>query len=165
VRWVRKPAANDANKSKEELAELGEVLSENSLSPEPKSQDVQGQRRTAGGVSHGDRFNDVGQPVFDYQPSNEGWGNDSRNTNNPENTEDGPDFGIDSEPLGKQEHEEVEEEDADPNEYRNWWARIRAKHPEPLAEFLAVWSRFAFLETISLSKSTNKVERRLWGFS
>ncbi|KAI0384159.1 aquaporin-like protein [Hypomontagnella monticulosa] len=39
--------------------------------------------------------------------------------------------------LGQREQDEVEQEDGDTGEYRNWWARIRAKHPEPLAEFLA----------------------------
>ncbi|XDG08451.1 hypothetical protein ABKA04_008066 [Annulohypoxylon sp. FPYF3050] len=43
----------------------------------------------------------------------------------------------DSEPLGQREHDEVEQGGKDPEETRNWWARKRAKHPEPLAEFLA----------------------------
>ncbi|KAI0849621.1 hypothetical protein F5Y00DRAFT_261406 [Daldinia vernicosa] len=53
------------------------------------------------------------------------------------NNEDLRNYGIDSEPLGQREHGDVEEGDRDPDEFRNWWARIRAKHPEPLAEFLA----------------------------
>lgn len=139
VRWVKKPATKDTNKSKLEMAELGEVRSkEQSINTGDGNQDSQGQRRTAGGVSHGDKINDAGQPVFDYQPSNEDRKENLRQPNNSRSHEDGPDFGIDSEPLGKQEHQDSEEEDVDPNEYRNWWARFRAKNPEPLAEFLAV---------------------------
>ncbi|KAL0257051.1 hypothetical protein SLS55_007861 [Diplodia seriata] len=51
----------------------------------------------------------------------------------PDNTE----WAIDSEPIGQYEHnKEAETGEQNPNELRNTWARIRAKHPEPLAEFL-----------------------------
>ncbi|GME24059.1 aquaporin-like protein [Neofusicoccum parvum] len=49
---------------------------------------------------------------------------------------DNTEWAIDAEPIGRSEKEEAETGEKDPNELRNWWARIRAKHPEPLAEFL-----------------------------
>lgn len=47
-------------------------------------------------------------------------------------------FAIDAEPIGHREEEAVEEGRRDPNEMRNWWAKLRANHPEVAAEFLAV---------------------------
>jgi len=47
-------------------------------------------------------------------------------------------FALDAEPIGHREREEVEEGFRDPDELRNWWASFRARHPELLAEFLAV---------------------------
>lgn len=104
-----------------------------------------GKRRTLAGVSHSGKHNDVGEPVFDYIPFDEnvcnhdtGKGNDGTIRGKRENDMKKPSFGIDSEPLGKRESDEVEKGNKDPDELRNWWARIRARHPEPLAEFLAV---------------------------
>jgi len=127
---------SEAKRSKEELAELGEVTPEQSPPPETEEADAprKEQRRTSKGVTHGDRYNDAGQPVFEYMPEKA----DTRRTDISKNEEDKPNFGIDSEPIGRRENEEVDEGDEDPNKYRNWWARFRAKHPEPLAEFLAV---------------------------
>ncbi|KAF2137994.1 uncharacterized protein K452DRAFT_311781 [Aplosporella prunicola CBS 121167] len=50
--------------------------------------------------------------------------------------QDNTKWAIDAEPIGQAEKDEAEEGEVDPDELRNWWARIRAKHPEPLAEFL-----------------------------
>ncbi|KAI8626727.1 aquaporin-like protein [Xylariaceae sp. FL1651] len=180
VRWnkTRKPSKNPprAAKSKEELAELGEMPSEESLSPEIENYDTQRSkpRRTAGGVSHGDKYNDAGQPVFDYVPSNDVRRQSTTQTNNTRDKEDGPDFGIDSEPLGQREHEEVED-NVDPNIYRNWWARVRVKHPEPLAEFLATFVAvfLGLASTLSVNLSANQPEKYgtyetscwAWGFA
>ncbi|RBR08468.1 uncharacterized protein FIESC28_10268 [Fusarium coffeatum] len=109
-----------------------------------QSRDMQRQqsRTTAAGVAHNDKRNDAGQPVFDYVPSeaqatpghrdpaSRVESRQDRNTSQPEHK-------VDGEPLGHQEKPCVESGEADPNEMRNWWARIRARHPEPLAEFLA----------------------------
>ncbi|OTA99404.1 hypothetical protein M426DRAFT_47133, partial [Hypoxylon sp. CI-4A] len=153
VRWSKKPAGVPVKhppKSPEELAELGEIESKIESSSAAPAVDRRGSRadsqtskprRTAAGVAHTDRRNDVGQPVFDYQPGEDNSTRRERtndtHTTNKSNKEEGRNFGIDSEPLGQRERDDVEEEDRDPNEFRNWWARIRAKHPEPLAEFLA----------------------------
>ncbi|KAB2576821.1 putative membrane protein [Lasiodiplodia theobromae] len=60
-------------------------------------------------------------------------GQKGQEEDNVENT----DWAIDAEPLGQYEkEEEAETGEKDPNELRNCWARLRAKHPEPLAEFL-----------------------------
>ncbi|KAI1774702.1 aquaporin-like protein [Hypoxylon cercidicola] len=137
---ITKPRA----KSPEDLAELGEVVS-NTEFPDAEKEvgivqsDGSNARRTAAGVTHGDRYNDAGQPVFEYHPEDGSTRRErtSNTTNTRKSNGSNPNFGIDSEPLGQREHDEVEEGDRDPNEFRNWWARIRAKHPEPLAEFLA----------------------------
>lgn len=52
--------------------------------------------------------------------------------------EDYTKWAIDAEPVGQNEKDEAETGEVDPDELRNWWARIRAKHPEPLAEYLCV---------------------------
>ncbi|KAI1091660.1 aquaporin-like protein [Rostrohypoxylon terebratum] len=57
---------------------------------------------------------------------------------------------VDSEPLGQGEDDDEEQEDQTP-ETHNWWARIRAKHPEPLAEFLATLVAVSTGLTASLS--------------
>lgn len=111
---------------------------------------LDGQRRhnaTAAGVAHGSKRNEAGQPVFDYipgeaervegemdRPATRQSSDTYRPTKGPSHQ---PDFKIDGEPLGQPEHPAVEEGLVDPDEMRNWWARIRARHPEPLAEFLA----------------------------
>jgi aquaglyceroporin related protein, other eukaryote len=109
------------------------------------SRDMQNQqsRTTAAGVAHNEKRNDAGQPVFDYIPS-EATPAATPSHHDPasrvashQQSNNQPDYKIDGEPLGQQERPEVEAGETDPNEMRNWWARIRAKHPEPLAEFLA----------------------------
>ncbi|KAK8159534.1 aquaporin-like protein [Phyllosticta citrichinensis] len=49
---------------------------------------------------------------------------------------DNAEWAIDAEPIGQREADAAVEGNADPNELRNWWAKLRAKHPEPMAEFL-----------------------------
>lgn len=147
VRWVRSKSHENRAKPNDELAELGEVSSAKTSKTggeaggKPRAKH---HRQTPGGVTQGGRSNDAGQPVFEYAPSGnqEGQADSER-----EKESDGPDFGIDSEPLGKREADEAEETTSDLDEHRNWWARFRAKHPEPLAEFLAV-----HLPTLPLSR-------------
>jgi hypothetical protein len=148
ARWARKKKQqnnhpSEAKRSKEELAELGEVTPEQSPSPSPSPEadaPRKAKRRTSGGVTHGHKYNDAGQPVFEYIPEKSETQDtrDRRRTKAPRKEENQPHFGIDSEPIGRRENEEADKEGDDHNKYRNWWARVRAKHPEPLAEFLAV---------------------------
>ncbi|KAI1267621.1 aquaporin-like protein [Xylariaceae sp. FL1019] len=177
---ANKPNGEDtdaASKPKDELAELGQVPSSvSSLDTEHPEQRSQPLRRTVNGVTHGDKYNDAGQPVFDYMPENshdEKKEEDERvNTGSRQNR---PGFGIDSEPLGQTEQDEVEEGNVDPNEYRNIWARIRAKHPEPLSEFLATFVAIflGLAGTLSVNLSENQTYKYgtyettcwAWGFA
>ena len=99
------------------------------------------QRMTASGAAHSGKRNDAGQPVFTYLPRESTCPNDEYDTldrNEIKESNREPQYGIDSEPLGRREDTEVEDGEKNPDELRNWWARVRARHPEPLAEFLAV---------------------------
>lgn len=87
------------------------------------------------------RRNDSGQPIYDHQP----WDADfrvpdlttSQGEKAPEDRE-GENYNVGGERIGQREDDEAEEGQRDPNDLRNWWARMRAKNPEPLAEFAAV---------------------------
>ncbi|KAI0141621.1 aquaporin-like protein [Xylariaceae sp. FL1272] len=166
--------AHPATKSKDELAELGQIPSSvSSLDTENPEQRSQPLRKTVNGVSHGDKYNDAGQPVFEYIPQNSHEEKKEENQRvDTRSKQNGPDFGIDSEPLGQQEQDDVEEGNADPNEYRNLWARIRAKHPEPLAEFLstfvAIFMGLAGTLSVNLSNEkygTYETTCWAWGFA
>lgn len=94
---------------------------------------------TAAGKAHSSKRNDAGQPVYDYVPQE----SDSQSREDDWETdgdgyEEGKKYKVDGEPVGQRENDEAEEGEVDPDELRNWWARLRAKYPEPLAEFLAV---------------------------
>ncbi|KAJ4158112.1 uncharacterized protein LMH87_008652 [Akanthomyces muscarius] len=77
-------------------------------------------------------------------------------------------------PLGHEELPEVEKRNQDPNELRNWWARIRARYPEPFAEFLSTVISI-FLATSATLNSMLSTESRkncgnleiswAWGFA
>ncbi|KAI1392781.1 aquaporin-like protein [Hypoxylon trugodes] len=142
--WYDKQAGPSLGALPEDLAERGANLHNLTL-PSVEQQESTAEsenaraRRTAAGVAHSDKRNDVGQPVFDYQPGEDNSTrrertNDTHDTTR-SNKDDGPNYAIDSEPLGQPEHDD--ESDGDPSKNPNWWARIRGKHPEPLAEFLA----------------------------
>lgn len=132
----------------EDLAERGEApieedeeLAAARRSPTNDTQDNSQDRpatHTASGTGHGGGQNAAGQDVFNYTPGQ--TDSHQADAHAPAAEDDSPEYKIDGEPLGKREAYDGEEdgEDHDPNEYRNWWARVRAKHPEPLAEFLAV---------------------------
>ena len=149
---------------------------------------LDGHRRpnvTAAGVAHGPKRNDAGQPVFDYQPggaerTDRGMDRaETRKSSEPQRparqSSHQPSFKIDGEPLGQPEHPAVEEGIVDPDEMRNWWARFRAKHPEPLAEFLAtgVAIFMGLAGTLSVNLSANSQTKYgdyetscwAWGFS
>jgi aquaglyceroporin related protein, other eukaryote len=53
----------------------------------------------------------------------------------------GDKWGTTRDPIGQRESDEAEVEGQNPDELRNWWARMRAKYPEPFSEFLAVCSK------------------------
>ncbi|CAJ2500338.1 Uu.00g031910.m01.CDS01 [Anthostomella pinea] len=188
VRWNSQNKQADAgtqaargapSKSKEDLAELGEVDSDDAISPDlekqatTQSRQPEAARHTTDGTSHGDKFNDVGQPVFNYMPggsntnvsaamsrrgTNESHARQTKNKTDEEGEGEKPDYGIDSEPLGQREADAVEQTDRDPDEFRNWWARLRARHPEPLAEFLAtgVAVFLGLAGTLSVNLSANQ---------
>ncbi|KAI0015228.1 aquaporin-like protein [Xylariomycetidae sp. FL0641] len=171
VRWNKPQPGQDH-------AALGSVRSRDpeDLEKQPTAES-QRPRYTADGTAHGDRVNDLGQPVFDYMPTrtNTRGSQASRSTGGGGGGGDEPSFGIDSEPLGQQESDEVEQGGADPNQLRNWWARIRAKHPEPLAEFLAtamaVFMGLAGTLSVNLSATqanqygTYETSCWAWGFA
>ncbi|KAI1274583.1 aquaporin-like protein [Xylaria sp. FL0933] len=177
VRWDGSQYREEEVRPNNDLAELGEVYSENSSEPGDKAKaEKRGNthRQTPAGVSQGERFNDAGQPVFDYTPSNDKQ-EGQQDSGTEEQQADSPDFGIDSEPLGKRETDAAKEPDSNPDDYRNWWARIRAKHPEPLAEFLATFAA-AFLglaSSLSVNLSANQAQQYgtyetscwAWGFA
>lgn len=85
-------------------------------------------------------------------------------------------FQIDADRIGGQrEKNAVEEGQVDPNTMRNYWARLRAKYPEPLAEFFCTgMSVFLGLAgTLSVNLSQNQSQQYgtwetlcwAWGFA
>ncbi|EMR65422.1 putative glycerol uptake facilitator protein [Eutypa lata UCREL1] len=114
---------------------------------------------TAAGKAHSSKRNDAGQPVYDYVPQE----SDSQSREDDWETdgdgyEEGKKYKVDGEPVGQRENDEAEEGEVDPDELRNWWARLRAKYPEPLAEFLAT-SMSVFLglcATLSVNLSASQ---------
>ena len=112
------------------------------------------QRMTTAGAAHNAKRNDGRQPVFAYLPREGSCPDDKHDTVDGQGMKERshePQYGIDSEPLGRREDSEVEDGEKNPDELRNWWARIRARHPEPLAEFLAVSDLFLDLITRELT--------------
>lgn len=104
------------------------------------SQNTRGSQKpehTATGTAHNDRRNYAGQPVFNYTPGNPHEQEDNSPGPDDDHGDNDPEYKIDGEPLGPREHEDYENGERELDELRNWWARVRAKHPEPLAEFLA----------------------------
>ncbi|KAI0007779.1 aquaporin-like protein [Xylariaceae sp. FL0662B] len=172
-RWNKRPKAaiKSSTRAPEDIAELGEMKSAETAFPKVSRKgstmngEHTGARRTAAGVTHGAKYNDAGQPVFNYQPgSDDDYSRQDRADTgrtgraSKSEAEDRPTYGIDSEPIGQREHDEVEQGDRDPNEFRNRWARFRAKHPEPLAEFLAtgVAVFLGLAATLSVNLSANQ---------
>jgi aquaglyceroporin related protein, other eukaryote len=142
VRGPGKSKLRKGDTSRENLAEQGELGRVESAAVRAQSLTRDDQekrsRRTAAGVSHGGKTNDAGQPVFDYIPSRT-----AEPTAPGPDTE--PDFKIDSEPLGRRQRSEMDPDGKNHDHYRNRWTKIRARYPEPLAEFLAVsFSLFPF---------------------
>ncbi|KAI1766706.1 aquaporin-like protein [Hypoxylon sp. FL1150] len=161
-RWIKEPIP--ATQSPIELAELGKADSNLPGAEEVTTPQSEGSkpRQTAAGVTHGDRHNNAGQPVFSYQPSNDRPTREERtdDTTDTRKSKDGNQnrFAIDSEPIGRQEDGDVEDDDKDPDEDRNWWARIRARHKELLGEFLATCIAvfMGLASTLSVNLSANQ---------
>lgn len=85
-------------------------------------------------------------------------------------------FRVDADQIGgKPDGEAVDRGQVDPNTMRNSWARIRAKYPEPLAEFLctAMSVFLGLLGTLSVNLSQNQSKQYgtyetacwAWGFA
>ncbi|KAI0515063.1 aquaporin-like protein [Xylaria bambusicola] len=177
VRWDKSTSHEDGVKPNDDLAELGGVSSgQTSESGSEASLRKKGKhhRQTPAGVTLGGRFNDAGQPVHEYIPSNNQLETQADSGAEKQKI-DGPDFGIDSEPLGKREKDEAEKPNSNLDDYRNWWARFRAKHPEPLAEFLATFAAvfLGLAGNLSVYLSANQAEKYgtyetscwTWGFA
>ncbi|KAI9164053.1 Aquaglycerol porin AQY3 [Paramyrothecium foliicola] len=166
------------------------VRTHGSTATHETTRDVQQQqyRATAAGVAHNDKRNDAGQPVFDYIPGPaehtdpkqddatiDGHNVDRSRTTATHQTRNQPEVKIDDEPLGHQECPDVEDGEANPDEFRNWWARLRAKYPEPLAELLAtcVAVFLGLAATLSVNLSSNQPTKYgdyetscwAWGFA
>lgn len=134
---------------------------------------------TEAGVAHSERRNDAGQPVFDYIPedTNPAERRFSHATSRARSNADAesPEFAIDKAPLGHEEQAGVENDEVDPDQLRNWWARLRARHPEPLAEFLAtgVAVFLGLASTLSVNLSAKQATKYgdyetscwAWGFA
>ncbi|CAJ2505697.1 Uu.00g130910.m01.CDS01 [Anthostomella pinea] len=102
-------------------------------------------------------------PIYDHQPwetdfrvpdLNAGGGSRKRGPG----YEEGSKYKVDGEPVGQTKDDEAEEGETDPEDLRNWWARMRAKYPEPLAEF-ACTGLSVFLglcATLSVNLSANQ---------
>jgi aquaglyceroporin related protein len=126
-------------------------------------------RATANGVSHNNKRNDAGQPVFDYMPEDHQAASqteshlDRTRTSGTRQSNSPADYKIDGEPLGHSEQPEVESGEVDPNELRNWWARVRARHPEPLAEFLATGVAVLLGLTATLSVNLSSEQPTKYG--
>ncbi|KAI1406266.1 aquaporin-like protein [Hypoxylon fuscum] len=134
------------------------------------------------GQSNSVKRNDAGQPVYDYQPWNVDFrvpdltGTQQGDGQKAPGYEEGAKYKVDGEPVGGQrEDDEAEEGRKDPNDLRNWWARLRAKYPEPLAEFAAT-AMSVFLgicATISVNLSSSQEQQYgtyetacwAWGFA
>ncbi|KAK7752273.1 hypothetical protein SLS62_005809 [Diatrype stigma] len=134
----------------------------------------QGRSSTEAGKAHTSKRNDAGQPVYDYQPHKTDSQRETEGDNDVDN-EDGKKYKVDGEPVGQTEDDEAEEGKQDPNELRNWWARVRAKYPEPCAEFLATWMSvfLGICATLSVNLSAGQESQYgtyetscwAWGFS
>lgn len=97
-------------------------------------------------------------------------------TDHDQGTDTAKRFQIDADRIGGQrEDDAVEDGDVHPNAMRNYWARLRAKYPEPVAEFFCTgMSVFLGLAgTLSVNLSQNQSQQYgtwetlcwAWGFS
>lgn len=75
----------------------------------------------------------------------------------------GDKYKVDGEPVGQTEDELARKGEKDPNELRNWWARLRAKYPEPMAEFLATGMSIFLGITATLSVNLSKDQENQYG--
>ncbi|KAK7911648.1 hypothetical protein PG985_014129 [Apiospora marii] len=114
----------------------------------------------------------------DADDANDQQNNEKDNHQNREDRgglEPGDKYKVDGEPVGDTEDKLAREGKKDPNDLRNWWARFRAKYPEPLAEFLAtgmsIFLGISATLTVNLSKNqesqygTYETSCWAWGFA
>lgn len=112
--------------------------SSGAAAPEQHDRGDSNRDSTEAGKAHTSKRNDAGQPVYDYQPRKTDSQSEAEGEEEDNGNEEGRKYKVDGEPVGQTEDDEAEEGKQDPDELRNWWARVRAKYPEPCAEFLAV---------------------------
>ncbi|KAF2091934.1 aquaporin-like protein, partial [Saccharata proteae CBS 121410] len=79
-------------------------------------------------------LDDDGRPRKDFDPFHTSFDDLTKSQNGGDL--DLTNWAVDAEPLGQREQDPAEKGEKHPDELRNWWARLRARHPEPLAEFL-----------------------------
>ncbi|KAK6832892.1 hypothetical protein PG987_007586 [Apiospora arundinis] len=115
-------------------------------------------QQSSGGDGH---FEEEGrQPPNKNQQQSGGSKSDKDNHQDREDRgglEPGYKYKVDGEPMGESEDKLAREGKKDPDDLRNWWARFRAKYPEPLAEFLAtgmsIFLGISATLTVNLSKN------------
>ncbi|KAK8036746.1 hypothetical protein PG994_015243 [Apiospora phragmitis] len=110
---------------------------------DPKNKNME---QSSGGDCHFDEKGQQGPYKNQRQSSgnNNDNGGDSRNENdNHQDREDrgdiepGNKYKADKDPMGGESEDKLARDGKkNPSDLRNWWARFRAKYPEPLAEFL-----------------------------
>ncbi|KAI0015197.1 aquaporin-like protein [Xylariomycetidae sp. FL0641] len=105
-------------------------------------------------------------------PDLTGQGDGAKEETKASGYEDGSKYKVDGEPLGQREDDEAADPDKDPDDLRNWWARLRNKYPEPLAEFAAtgmsVFLGICATLSVNLSEGeygTYETSCWAWGFS
>ncbi|KAK8036132.1 hypothetical protein PG993_008746 [Apiospora rasikravindrae] len=168
-------SSNSRNKDEASAAEEGQV--------QPQNKNMQ---QSSGGDGQFDE--DGRQPPNKNQQQSSGNndedGDDDQQKNEKDNHQDrenrgglepGDKYKVDGEPMGDSEDKLARDGKKDPNDLRNWWARLRAKYPEPLAEFLAtgmsIFLGISATLTVNLSKNqesqygTYETSCWAWGFA
>jgi aquaglyceroporin related protein len=120
---------------------------------------------TAAGVGHGHKYNEAGQPVFEYLPEEHTAPSNTQRTHRQTTTT----TATGQWPNAQAENDQLDDspsndetpgkaETRNPDELRNLWARVRARHPEPLAEFLATGMALflGLASTLSVNLSANQ---------
>ncbi|KAK8054617.1 hypothetical protein PG994_009684 [Apiospora phragmitis] len=127
-------------------------------------------QQSIGGDGH---FQEEGQqPPNKNQQQSSGNNNDgdpNSEKENHQNREDrgglepGDKYKVDGEPMGESEDKLARDGKKDPNDLRNWWARFRAKYPEPLAEFLATGMSIFLGISATLTMNLSKNQENQYG--
>ncbi|KAK8869316.1 aquaporin-like protein [Apiospora arundinis] len=148
----------------------------------PKNKNME---QSSGGDGYFDEKDQQGPNKNQQQSSgnNNDDGGDSRNENDNHqdredrgDTEPGDKYKVDKDPMGGESEDKLARDGKkNPSDLRNWWARFRAKYPEPLAEFLAtgmsIFLGISATLTVNLSKNqenqygTYETSCWAWGFA